>query len=191
MGIYSRILMTGKKTVLLVEDNPDDEVLALRALRMNGIEEGVSVVRDGAEALDFLFGRGEYSDRSPDLLPTVVLLDLNLPKINGLEVLRQLRAHEETRYLPVVILTTSKEEQDMISGYSFGANSFICKPVDYDQFIQANQNAFIGLALNPCQTVPINLNFQVLLRRLDAVPSSTPLVCAEVALPSWQGEHAC
>lgn len=137
MGIYSRILMTGKKTVLLVEDNPDDEVLALRALRMNGIEEGVSVVRDGAEALDFLFGRGEYSDRSPDLLPTVVLLDLNLPKINGLEVLRQLRAHEETRYLPVVILTTSKEEQDMISGYSFGANSFICKPVDYDQFIQA------------------------------------------------------
>lgn len=129
--------MTGKKTVLLVEDNPDDEVLALRALRMNGIEEGVSVVRDGAEALDFLFGRGEYSDRSPDLLPTVVLLDLNLPKVNGLEVLKQLRAHEETRYLPVVILTTSKEEQDMISGYSFGANSFICKPVDYDQFIQA------------------------------------------------------
>lgn len=137
MGTHSRILMTGKKTVLLVEDNPDDEVLALRALRMNGIEEGVSVVRDGAEALDFLFGRGEYSDRSPDLLPTVVLLDLNLPKVNGLEVLKQLRANEETRYLPVVILTTSKEEQDMISGYSFGANSFICKPVDYDQFIQA------------------------------------------------------
>lgn len=137
MGIYSRILMTGKKTVLLVEDNPDDEILALRALRMNGIEEGVSVVRDGAEALDFLFGRGDYSDRSAELLPTVVLLDLNLPKVNGLEVLKQLRAHEETRYLPVVILTTSKEEQDMISGYSFGANSFICKPVDYDQFIQA------------------------------------------------------
>lgn len=137
LGALSRLLMTGKRTVLLVEDNPDDELLALRALRKNGIEEGVRVVRDGAEALDFLLGRGEYEGRATEMLPTVVLLDLNLPKIHGLEVLRQLRQNEETRYLPVVILTTSKEEQDMVSGYSFGANSFICKPVDYDQFIQA------------------------------------------------------
>ena len=129
--------MSLKKSVLLVEDNPDDELLALRALRKNGINEGISVVRDGAEALDFLFGRGDYAGRSTGSLPTVVLLDLNLPKLNGLEVLKQLRSHEETRYLPVVILTTSKEEQDMISGYSFGANSFICKPVDYDQFFEA------------------------------------------------------
>ncbi len=129
--------MSANKTVLLVEDNPDDELLALRALRKNGIEQGISVVRDGAEALDFLFGRGEYKDRTSEELPTVVLLDLNLPKLSGLEVLKQLRSREETRYLPVVLLTTSKEEQDMISGYSFGANSFICKPVDYDQFFEA------------------------------------------------------
>jgi two-component system response regulator len=125
------------KTILLVEDNPDDELLALRALRKNGIQEGITVVRDGAEALDFLFARGSYADRTTDQLPSVVLLDLNLPKLNGLEVLKQLRAHEETKYLPVVILTTSTEERDMVQGYHFGANSFICKPIDYDQFIQA------------------------------------------------------
>lgn len=125
------------KTILLVEDNPDDELLALRALRKNGIQEGITVVRDGAEALDFLFARGNYSDRTTDQLPAVVLLDLNLPKLSGLEVLKQLRAHEETKYLPVVILTTSTEERDMVEGYHFGANSFICKPIDYDQFILA------------------------------------------------------
>ena len=125
------------KTILLVEDNPDDELLALRALRKNGIQEGITVVRDGAEALDFLFARGKYADRTSDQLPAVVLLDLNLPKLNGLEVLKQLRAHDETKYLPVVILTTSTEERDMVEGYHFGANSFICKPIDYDQFIQA------------------------------------------------------
>lgn len=147
--------MSVNKTVLLVEDNPDDELLALRALRKNGIEQGISVVRDGAEALDFLFGRGEYAERSTASLPTVVLLDLNLPKLNGLEVLKQLRSREETRYLPVVILSTSKEEQDMISGYSFGANSFICKPVDYDQFIEAiEQLGRYWLLLNESPTCP-------------------------------------
>ena len=125
------------KTILLVEDNPDDELLALRALRKNGIQEGITVVRDGAEALDFLFARGAYADRTADQLPAVVLLDLNLPKLNGLEVLKQLRANDATKYLPVVILTTSTEERDMVEGYHFGANSFICKPIDYDQFIQA------------------------------------------------------
>ena len=126
-----------EKSVLLVEDNPDDELLALRALRKNGIQQGIYVVRDGAEALDFLFARGKYVERNADELPAVVLLDLKLPKVNGLEVLKQLRQVEKTKYLPVVILTTSKEEQDMINGYSFGANSFICKPIDYDKFIEA------------------------------------------------------
>ena len=137
MSVFATTLSEMEKSVLLVEDNPDDELLALRALRKNGIQQGIFVVRDGAEALDFLFAKGEYAGRNADELPAVVLLDLKLPKINGLEVLRRLRQEDRTRYLPVVILTTSKEEQDMITGYSFGANSFICKPIDYDKFIDA------------------------------------------------------
>ena len=109
--------------ILLVEDNPDDEALTLRALKKNNIVNQVVVARDGAQALDYLFGTGEYSERDPNQVPQVVLLDLNLPKINGLEVLRQLRADQRTKLLPVVILTSSIEEQDRFKGYDLGANS--------------------------------------------------------------------
>jgi two-component system response regulator len=125
------------KTILLVEDNPDDEVLTLRALKKNNIGNDVAVARDGAEALAYLFGTGAYTNRNVLDLPTVVLLDLNLPKVGGLEVLRQIRADERTRRLPVVILTTSKEEQDVIASYDLGANSYVRKPVDFDRFIDA------------------------------------------------------
>lgn len=128
------------KGILLVEDNPDDEALTLRALNKHNLANDVFVVRDGAEALDYLFGTGRYSGRdSASALPAVVLLDLNLPKIDGLEVLRRLRADERTRLLPVVILTSSKEEQHRLKGYALGANSYVVKPVDFNQFIEAVQ----------------------------------------------------
>ena len=123
--------------ILLVEDNPDDEALTLRALKKNNILNQVVVARDGAEALDYLFGAGKYSGRDPNLLPHVVLLDLKLPKVDGLEVLRQLRASERTKLLPVVILTSSNEEQDRYRGYDLGANSYVRKPVDFTKFIEA------------------------------------------------------
>ncbi len=125
------------RNILLVEDNPDDIELALRGLRKGNIVNRVDVVRDGAEALDYLFCRGEYTDRDTDDLPAVVLLDLKLPKVGGLEVLEQVRANERTKLLPVVILTTSKEESDMIRGYSLGANSYIRKPIAFDNFVEA------------------------------------------------------
>lgn len=125
------------KSLLLVEDNPDDELLTVRALKKNNIGNEVKVARDGAEALDYLFCRGSFADRDISDLPAVVLLDLNLPKIGGLEVLRQIRADERTRRLPVVVLTTSKEEQDIIASYDLGANSYVRKPVDFDRFIEA------------------------------------------------------
>jgi two-component system response regulator len=138
-----------EKMILLVEDNPDDEELTLRALKKNNIVNNVEVVRDGAEALDFLFGTGKFSDRDAKKLPEVILLDLNLPKIGGLEVLRQIRGHETTRLLPVVILTSSKEEQDLIQGYSLGANSYVRKPVDFNQFVDAvRQLGLYWLVLN-------------------------------------------
>lgn len=127
------------KSILLVEDNPDDEVLTRRALERNKIANAVNVVRDGAEALDYLFCRGHYAARDPADLPTVTLLDLKLPKIDGLQVLRQLRGNERTRLLPIVILTSSREEQDLINSYRLGANSYIRKPVDFDQFVGAIQ----------------------------------------------------
>ena len=123
--------------ILLVEDNPDDEALTLRALQKNNILNEVVVARDGAEALDFLFGTGRYTGRDLGIMPEVILLDINLPKINGLEVLEKIRANERTRLLPVVILTTSNEEQDKIRSYTLGANSFIRKPVDFQQFSEA------------------------------------------------------
>jgi two-component system response regulator len=126
--------------LLLVEDNPDDEALTLRALKQNKISNEVVVARDGAEALDFLFCTGAYVKRDRHVLPEVVLLDLKLPKIDGLEVLRRLRADERTRLLPVVILTSSGEEQDLVTGYRLGANSYIRKPVDFDQFVEAVRN---------------------------------------------------
>jgi len=133
------------KTILLVEDNPDDEALTLRAFKKNNIFNEVTVVRDGQEALDYFFGEGA-SERPA---PTVVLLDLKLPKIDGLEVLRRIRADPRTRLQPIVILTSSREEQDVVSGYSLGANSYIRKPVDFDQFMEAiRQLGLYWLVLN-------------------------------------------
>ncbi|HEX3771256.1 MAG TPA: response regulator [Polyangiaceae bacterium] len=123
--------------ILLVEDNADDEVLTLRALRKNAIRNEVVVMRDGAEALDWLLGRGQHAGRDLSVMPQVVLLDLKLPKLNGLEVLRAIRADPRTKRLPVVLLTSSKEDQDIAEGYDSGANSYVRKPVDFVQFAEA------------------------------------------------------
>jgi two-component system response regulator len=137
------------KAILLVEDNPDDEVLTRRALKKNNIGNEVIVARDGAEALDYLFATGKYEGRDPRILPQVVLLDLKLPKVDGLEVLRRIRANERTRLLPVVILTSSKEQRDLVDGYGYGANSYIRKPVDFAQFVEAvRQLGLYWLVLN-------------------------------------------
>jgi len=137
------------KMILLVEDNPDDELLTLRALRKNNIGNKLAIVRDGAEALEFIFCTGAYADRDRNDRPQVILLDINLPKVDGLEVLRRIRANESTHLLPVVILTSSKEEQDMIRGYTLGANSYVRKPVDFSEFIEAiRQLGLYWLVLN-------------------------------------------
>lgn len=138
-----------EKMILLVEDNPDDEALTLRAFRKNNIKNKIVVARDGEEALDFLLHRGTYATRDPHVSPEIVLLDLKLPKVDGLEVLQQIRANPSTRLLPVIILTSSKEEQDLIEGYSKGANSYVRKPVDFNQFIEAvRQLGLYWLVLN-------------------------------------------
>ncbi len=129
--------MPNDRPILLVEDNPDDEALTLRAFSKNRIENPVIVARDGVEALDYLFATGRHAQRDLSVMPAVILLDLKLPRIDGLEVLRRIRADERTRLLPVVILTTSREHQDIHTGYSLGANSYIRKPVDFEKFIQA------------------------------------------------------
>jgi two-component system response regulator len=125
------------KTILLVEDNPDDAALTLRALKKNNIMNEVIVARDGVEALDYMHGTGEYADRNVLDLPQLILLDLKLPKLDGLEVLKRVRADDRTALQPVVVLTTSVEEQDVVSSYKLGANSYIRKPVDFDQFMEA------------------------------------------------------
>ena len=125
------------KIILLVEDNPDDVALTLRAFAKSNILNTVITVGDGEEALDYLFGKGKYEGRNPKILPSVVLLDLKLPKVDGFEVLKTIREDESTKYLPVVILTSSKEEQDIINGYKLGVNSYIRKPVDFGQFFEA------------------------------------------------------
>jgi two-component system response regulator len=123
--------------ILLVEDNPNDVELTLHALRKHNLANSIHVVRDGEEALDFLFCRGAYQSRDAGLTPKVVLLDLKLPKVDGLEVLRQIRADERTHPLPVVIMTSSREERDVVAGYKLGINSYIVKPVEFDQFSEA------------------------------------------------------
>lgn len=137
------------KMILLVEDNPNDEALTLRAFKKSKIANEVMVVHDGAEALDFLFGTGQYADRDLMVMPTVILLDLKLPKLDGLEVLERLRANPRTQLLPVVILTSSGEEQDIAQGYHLGANSYLRKPVDFMKFIAAiEQLGLYWLVLN-------------------------------------------
>ncbi len=137
------------KVILLVEDNPDDEKLTVRALKKNNIVNEVAVARDGVEALDYLFGTGAYAGRDTSRLPAMVLLDLKLPKMDGQEVLRRIRADERTKRLLVVILTSSKEEQDLMNGYNGGANSYIRKPVDFTQFTEAvRQLGMYWLVLN-------------------------------------------
>jgi two-component system response regulator len=140
--------MRGEK-ILLVEDNPDDEALALRALKRSAPVEEVVVARDGVEALDYLFATGSHADRDGSVMPSLVLLDLKLPRIDGLEVLRRMRADERTRLVPVVVLTSSAEEQDLIDGYGFGANSYVRKPVDFARFTRAvEQLKLYWLSLN-------------------------------------------
>ncbi len=141
------------RVILLVEDNPDDEALTLRALKARNIANEVVIARDGAEALDWLFARGAYAGRNASQAPEVVLLDLKLPKIDGLEVLKQLRANEQTRYLPVVVLTSSNEERDLVDSYRLGANSYVRKPVSFDEFADAvGQLGLYWLLLNEACT---------------------------------------
>ncbi|HEY8092043.1 MAG TPA: response regulator [Polyangiaceae bacterium] len=122
--------------ILLVEDNPDDELLTLRALKKNNIANEVVVAHDGAEALDYLFGKGAYQGRDTSVMPHVILLDLNLPRVGGLDVLRAIRGDERTKLLPVVVLTSSKEDEDIVRSYSLGANGYVRKPVEFTRFIE-------------------------------------------------------
>jgi len=141
--------MNRNHIILLVEDNADDVELTQRAFKKSNILNELFVVSDGQEALDYLFGAGDYIGRKPVVMPHVVLLDLNLPRLNGLEVLRRMRADDRTKLLPVVILTTSSEEADILGGYSGGANSYIRKPVDFAQFVGAAlQMGLYWLVLN-------------------------------------------
>lgn len=138
-----------EKIILLVEDEPDDEALTLRALKKSNIKNKVVVAHDGVEALDYLWGRGEYANRDTNAMPQVILLDLKLPKMDGLEFLRHIRSDKRTKLLPVVIMTSSKEEKDIINGYSLGANSYIRKPVDFEKFGEAvRQLGLYWLLLN-------------------------------------------
>ncbi len=138
-----------EKIIMLVEDNPDDEALTLRVFKKSNILNQVVVARDGAEALDYLFGEGSHAGRDMSVMPEVILLDLKLPKIDGLEVLKRLRADERTRLLPVVILTSSNEERDIVASYNLGANGYIQKPVDFAQFSEAvRQLGLYWLVLN-------------------------------------------
>lgn len=143
------------KFILLVEDDPDDQELTIRAFGRSKLVNELVVVSDGAEAIDFLFCQGKYNDRNSEELPTLILLDLKLPKLDGLEVLRRLRQSKRTRLIPVIVLTSSREEQDVIESYSLGANSYVRKPVDFVQFTDAVQQlGLYWLLLN--ETPPIN-----------------------------------
>src|SRR5205807_6543130 len=144
------------KVILLVQDNPRDEALTLRALKKSNIVNDVVGARDGVEALDYLFGTGAYDGREMTLMPQVVLLDLKLPKVDGLEVLRRMRADGRTKRLPVVVFTSSSEEEDMLSSYSLGANSYVRKPVEFEQFLEATkQLGLYWLMLNEAPPIEI------------------------------------
>ena len=148
------------KVILLVEDNPDDEALTLRAFKRNHISNEVFVARDGVEALDYLFGTGEHKGRDISILPQVVLLDLKLPKVDGMEVLKQVKSDPRTRTIPIVIMTSSKEERDLAAGYNLGANSYIQKPVDFDQFRETVKSiGLYWLVIN--QPVPVSVMHEV------------------------------
>ena len=149
--------MIQKNILLLVEDSPDDEELTLLAFEQSQIAHEVVVARDGVEALDYLFGTGIYADRDMNTMPALILLDLQLPRINGLEVLQRLRSDKRTKLLPVVILTTSNEQQDLINSYNVGCNSYLRKPVDYNQFVTAVQQlGMYWLLLNEPPPVLVN-----------------------------------
>jgi len=138
-----------ERVILLVEDNADDEALTLRALKKNNITNTIVVARNGVEALDYLFGTGQYAGRDTSVQPELILLDLKLPKVDGFEVLRKLRADERTKLLAVVILTSSTEQQDIVNGYGLGANSYVRKPVDFQHFMDAvRQLGLYWLVLN-------------------------------------------
>jgi two-component system, response regulator len=146
--------MMDNNVILLVEDNPRDEALTLRALRKNHIANNIIVARDGVEALDYLFGTGSYANRDLSQMPQLILLDLKLPKVDGLGVLQKIRANEGTRRLPVVVFTSSNEEQDLLDSYNLGANSYIRKPVDFEQFLEASRHlGLYWLVLN--QNAPV------------------------------------
>lgn len=125
------------RVILLVEDNPDDQALLMRAMKKNNIANEIVIANDGVEALDYLFGRGKFAGRDMTVNPELVLLDLKLPKVGGFEVLQALRADDRTKYIPVVVLTSSGEDEDMIKSYDLGANSFVQKPVDFEEFVEA------------------------------------------------------
>jgi CheY-like chemotaxis protein len=143
--------MDGSKTILLVEDNSADEELTLMAFKKNGIQNPIVVARDGEEALDYMFGRGMHAGRDLSELPQVIILDLKLPRVSGLEVLRRIREDDQTKRVPVVIMTSSKEEKDMIEAYNLGTNAYVRKPIDFNQFAEAVR--YLGmfwLLLNEC-----------------------------------------
>ncbi len=138
-----------RKTLLLVEDNPDDEMLTIRALKKHNLANEIVVARDGQEALDYLFREGEYAGTPLAEYPQVILLDLKLPKVDGLQVLERIRADARTRHIPVVVLTSSNEERDLVRSYDLGANSYVRKPVDFEQFVEAaRQLGLYWLVLN-------------------------------------------
>lgn len=143
-----------KRTILLVEDDPNDEMLTVRALRKNSIVDEIVVVRDGAEALDYLFAEGTHGGRDPKEMPEVVLLDLKMPGMDGLEVLRRMRRDDRTKLLPVIVFTSSREERDIVESYRLGANSYIRKPVDFDEFSETIRNLglyWFSLNEGPCR----------------------------------------